>query len=99
MSRRHTAVWLGLGVWALAGLAPARAQEGVAYHGDQIPPEVEAIYARGIGYLVRSQDAEGSWSKSGGESGPGITGLALLAILAGMPWPFLAHGRSLLPHF
>ena len=26
-------------------------------------------------------------------------GLALLAILAGMPWPFLAHGRSLLPHF
>ena len=28
-----------------------------------------------------------------------LFGLALLAIVAGMPWPFLAHGRPLLPHF
>jgi len=71
-------------LWMAAALlgGTVRAQEGVAYHGDPIPPEVEAVYVRGIGYLVRSQDAEGSWSKSGGESGPGITGLALLAILA-----------------
>lgn len=26
-------------------------------------------------------------------------GLALLAVVLGMPWPFLAHGRPLLPHF
>lgn len=25
--------------------------------------------------------------------------LALVAILAGVPWPFLGHGRPLLPHF
>lgn len=27
-----------------------------------------------------------------------FTALALAAILAGMPWPFMAHGRPLLPH-
>ena len=79
---RHYAAAVGLSVWALAGLASVCAQEGVAYHGDPIPPEVETVYVRGITYLVRSQAGDGSWSKSGGESGPGITGLALLAILA-----------------
>lgn len=63
-------------------LATARAQEGVAYHGDPIPPEIEAAYVRGLNYLVRTQGADGGWSQTGGESGPGITGLALLAILA-----------------
>ena len=71
-------------VWLLAALwigTSARAQEGVAYHGDPIPSEIEASYTRGLMYLVRTQDASGSWTQ-GGESGPGVTGLALLAILA-----------------
>jgi hypothetical protein len=79
----NRAVWLGSFATALLlACAAVRAQEGVAYHGDQIPPEVENVYVKGLQFLVRSQDAEGSWSRSGGESGPGITGLALLAILA-----------------
>ncbi|MCX6997657.1 MAG: terpene cyclase/mutase family protein [Kiritimatiellaeota bacterium] len=70
--------------WILCGLLLAAgrgwAQDGHTYHGDPIPPELEAAYVRGLNYLMRSQGSDGNWS--GQQSGPGITGLALLAILA-----------------
>ena len=73
--------------WILCGLllvfcGQSRAQDVRTYHGDPIPPELEAAYVRGLNYLMRSQGQDGNWGSQHGESGPGITGLALLAILA-----------------
>ncbi len=44
--------------------------------------DVREMYDRGLNWLENHQDDSGRWSKSPGESGPGITGLALLAFLA-----------------
>jgi len=64
----------------LAGPA-VRAQDERAFHGDQIPPQVENMYARGLAYLASTQSESGSWpAQFGGE--PGVVGLAVLSMLA-----------------
>lgn len=47
--------------------------------GNDIPPEVEAIYDRGLTFLSTSQAEDGTWRS---RSEHGITGLCLLAFLA-----------------
>jgi hypothetical protein len=47
--------------------------------GGAIPPEVDAIYERGLSYLSSTQTEEGTW-RSRAENG--ITGLCLMAFLA-----------------
>ena len=47
--------------------------------GNEIPPEVDAIYERGLAYLSSSQADDGSWRS---RSEHGITGLCLMAFLA-----------------
>lgn len=54
---------------------------GFAYHGDDIPPEVEAMYQRGLNYLVNTQSEAGTWSGQYGTE-PGVVGIAVLAMLA-----------------
>ena len=72
--------------WILGGLLLAGgwawSQEGGTYHGDPIPPELEAAYVRGVNFLVRQQQQDGNWENSRGQNGPAVTALALLAILA-----------------
>lgn len=51
-----------------------------AAQGDVVPREVREITERGLQFLVQSQQQEGNWPD--GESGPGTTGLCLLAFLA-----------------
>ena len=58
----------------------AYAQPAAATGGDLVPRDVREIYERGLEYLVGSQDESGSWSD--GYTGPGTTGLALMAMLA-----------------
>ncbi len=71
-----------LSVLALAAV-PAFAEDSTTYYGDQIPPEVEAVYSRGLNWLARSlEKGDMDGGRGSYESGPGITGLALLAILA-----------------
>ena len=66
----------------LAGTA-VRAEDSTPYYGDQVPSEVEAIYARGLNWLARTlEKGEVDGGRNSYESGPGITGLALLALLA-----------------
>lgn len=48
--------------------------------GGEIPPEVETIYERGLNYLAQTQSEDGSWRS---RSEHGITGLCLMAFLAG----------------
>lgn len=56
-------------------------------YGEQVPPEVEQVYQRGLQFLATSQQADGSWP--GDQQGAGITGLCVMS--------FLAHGED--PNF
>ena len=72
--RRRVAL---LGLCSVSSVAPA--QSGSIRYGDEVPPEVDQIYAKGLECLVRTQSAEGYWE---GDRGAGVTGLCVLAMLA-----------------
>lgn len=55
------------------------AQESPIRLGNEIPPEVDTIYERGLGFLSRSQSEDGTWRS---RSENGITGICLMAFLA-----------------
>lgn len=75
----------------LACLAPAaallmpvltsRAQDPSLRYGGQIPPDVDAIYGRGLASLAAKQSAEGSWTSSYGD-GCGVDGICLMAFMS-----------------
>ena len=65
---------------ALAYAEIADAQLPFSHHGEAVPRDVREIYDRGLQYLVGAQTKEGNWQ--GGHSGPGATGLGLMALLA-----------------
>ena len=69
----------------LACLLPAGAQSPDLQRrlDDPVPPAVESMYRRGLDFLAKSQNDEGSWSDGVG-SEPGVVGLCVIA--------FLAHG-------
>ncbi|NNE93715.1 MAG: squalene--hopene cyclase [Verrucomicrobiales bacterium] len=67
------------------------ADPGGLRFGGEIPPEVDAIYERGLAFLVQNQDKSGTWS-SRGENG--ITGLCLMAFLASGEDPNFGRYRS-----
>ena len=52
---------------------------------DTIPAQAELVYEKGMQYLARSQQPDGTWSDSTG-SEPGVVGLCVAA--------FLAHGED-----
>ena len=73
-------VLLAIGA-ALGGSAAwAQGHFPIARHGDVVPRDVREMYDKGLQYLIKTQTAEGSWT--GGQTGPGVTGLALMAFLA-----------------
>lgn len=53
-----------------------------AVQGQGVSRDVRELYERGLEWLQNQQDATGRWKSSGGESGPGVTGLATMAFLA-----------------
>src|SRR5215212_7522349 len=48
--------------------------------GEVVPRDVREMYDRGLQYLVKTQTDAGGWS--GGQDGPGVTGMGLMAFLA-----------------
>jgi hypothetical protein len=60
--------------------AAASAQLPELRTGEAVPRDVREMYDRGLQYLSNSQTASGEWT--GGQDGPGITGLGLMAFLA-----------------
>lgn len=57
-----------------------RAQVVQEHIGEIVPRDVREMYDRGLQYLVKTQSEAGDWK--GGDSGPGVTGMALMAFLA-----------------
>lgn len=72
--------------WALfvlvIGQTSAGAQPPNARIGEVVPRDVREMYDRGIQYLVSTQSENGDWTSSGGEQGPGVTGMSLMVLLA-----------------
>ena len=80
-TRCSVLVSLGLaGLMTLAASA-TMAQPPNARIGEQVPRDVREMYERGMQYLASSQGTNGDW-QGGGESGPGVTGLAMMVFLA-----------------
>lgn len=71
----------------IALILPVKAQELELRFGGGVSPDVEAVYERGLHWLAQNQAADGSWgSATDTEAGPsttGITGMAVMALLAG----------------
>lgn len=66
---------------AVALSAPeSQAQDTQVQFGTDVPQDVELIYERGLEWLASNQSQEGSWE--GGENGPGVTGMCVMAFLA-----------------
>jgi hypothetical protein len=68
------------GVMLAACCAVASAQGPIVKYGDPVPRDVREMYDAGIRYLLKTQDASGSWKD--GQSGPGVTGMAMMTLLA-----------------
>ncbi len=60
--------------------SPAAAQIPTATIGQSVPRDVRDMYTKGLQYLAKTQASDGSWQ--GGQQGPGVTGLCLMAFLA-----------------
>ncbi len=60
--------------------ATATAQGLTGRSGEVVPRDVREMYDRGLQYLVKTQTEQGDWQ--GGQQGPGITGMALMVMLA-----------------
>jgi hypothetical protein len=69
-----------LGIGALLAASFVSAQDSTLHFGTQIPPEVQTIYEKGLAWLAASQTPEGTWNA--GQTGPGVTGICLMAFLA-----------------
>ena len=63
----------------LATLCCLAAQDSSIRLGNEIPPEVDTIYERGLAFLSRTQSDDGTWRS---RSEHGITGICLMALLA-----------------
>lgn len=64
----------------LISMAGAAAQPPNASIGESVPRDVREVYDKGLQYLVKTQSEKGDWT--GGQNGPGVTGMALMAFLA-----------------
>src|SRR6516165_2340220 len=79
---RRAAVGLAAVALALGWAAAAPAQPPGVRTGEVVPRDVREMYDRGLQYLATTQTEQGDWSRSGGEHGPGVTGLCLMVFLA-----------------
>ncbi|MFM8952816.1 MAG: squalene--hopene cyclase [Planctomycetaceae bacterium] len=57
-----------------AGLGP------LVKYGDPVPRDVRDVYDAGVRYLLKAQQPSGAWNDN--QSGPGVTGMAMMVLLA-----------------
>ena len=77
---RRTPIALAVCLSVVMCTAVANAQLPFTHHGEVVPRDVREIYDRGLQYLANTQSENGTWT--GGETGPGATGLGLMVFLA-----------------
>jgi hypothetical protein len=68
-------------ILAFGPIRPAHSQPPTAPSGEVVPRDIREMYDKGLQYLAATQNERGDWA-GGGEQGPGVTGMALLAFLA-----------------
>jgi hypothetical protein len=71
-------ILMAIALFAAAG--SAHAQPPSARAGEALPRDMREIYDRGLAYLVSKQAPTGDWTD--GQRGPGVTGMALMVLLA-----------------
>ncbi|MBN1854058.1 MAG: squalene--hopene cyclase [Pirellulales bacterium] len=67
-------------LFAVSSAATGVAQFPNARQGEMVPRDVREMYDRGMQYLAKTQTESGEWT--GGEQGPGVTGMGLMVFLA-----------------
>jgi hypothetical protein len=78
--RRAASMALAVCVCIAVHAQAAWAQNPLAHVGETVPRDVREVYDRGLQYLAKTQTENGGWT--GGEDGPGTTGLGLMVFLA-----------------
>jgi hypothetical protein len=64
----------------VAAVSEARADGPLVRYGDPVPRDVREMYDAGLRFLLKTQDESGAWKD--GQAGPGVTGMAVMALLA-----------------
>lgn len=82
MSRYLFSGLLLLAMIAFSSQRSCIAQETEIRFGAAVPPDVDAIYQRGLQWLVKNQSEKGDWTGSSYQQGAGINGMAVMAFLA-----------------
>jgi hypothetical protein len=65
---------------SLAATSSLQAQPPNARIGEAVPRDVRELYEKGMQFLAKTQAESGEWT--GGQQGPGVTGMALMVFLA-----------------
>ncbi len=65
---------------ALFADEPTSAQDSAIRYGRGVPSAVRVINKRSLNYLAKNQSENGTWP--GAQSGPGITGICVMALMA-----------------
>jgi hypothetical protein len=70
-----------LGAALAVGAVSSPAAEGpLVRYGDPVPRDVREMYDAGLRFLLKTQDSSGAWRD--GQTGPGVTGMAVMVLLA-----------------
>ena len=68
------------GLVAIVACGAASAQGPIVKYGDPVPRDVREMYDAGLRFLLKTQDKSGAWKD--GQAGPGVTGMAVMVLLA-----------------
>ena len=80
MTRLLLLVLLSIVMSGSIGNRSAKAQESVIRYEQGVPSAVRLINKRGLKYLAQTQNEDGIWP--GQQSGPGITAICIMALMA-----------------
>ena len=78
---RRVTPWLAALPWTVCCLVPPATAQGPGIrYGRGVPAAVRVINERSLRYLANTQRDDGTWS--GAQSGPGVTGICVMAFMA-----------------